>query len=124
MLNNNLNLHELIEEYRPLVNEIGVNAASVVLENSKNIILIDVREDYEWQYGHIATAIHLPLAQVNTNIEQLVSNKANKVILYCAHGYRSILAAHHLHQLGYTETYSLIGGISGWIDAGLRITTK
>ena len=108
----------LVEEYRPLVKETNVDKVKQLLDNKEKFVLIDVREDNEWQRGHLPTAIHLGRGVIERDIEKTIPDKTTPLILYCGGGYRSILAAYNLQKIGYTNTISMDGGFSGWVNAG------
>ena len=74
-------------------------------------IVIDVREKYEYNSGHIKGAINLPLAEIQTN--EINLKKDDKIIVYCKSGSRSKMAAEALAELGYKHVYDL-GGIANW----------
>jgi len=80
--------------------------------------LIDVREKIEWDEGHIPGAIHVPRGYLELRIENAVPDKRMPVLLYCAGGTRSVLAARTLQDMGYEDVRSLRGGFTGWKDAG------
>lgn len=85
--------------------------------------LLDVREDHEWQAGHIPGARHLGRGILERDIEQLCSDLETPLVLYCGGGYRSALAAESLLRMGYRQVYSLFGGYRGWKEAGRAIET-
>lgn len=87
----------------------------------QQLILIDVREDREWQAGHLPEALHLGKGIIERDIEQRVPDRQQKLVLYCGGGYRSALAADALNQMGYRDVLSLIGGYSAWVAAGGEI---
>lgn len=87
----------------------------------QQVILIDVREDREWQSGHLPEAMHLGKGIIERDIEQRVPDRQQKLVLYCGGGYRSALAADALNQMGYRDVSSLIGGYSAWVAAGGEI---
>lgn len=112
----------LVEEYRPQVKEVDINYVKTKLDTQKNLVLIDVREDHEWQQGHIPTAIHLARGIIERDIETVIPEKDAQIVLYCGGGYRSILSAYSLQKMGYSNIYSMEGGIREWLNAGYNIT--
>ncbi|MDD2832713.1 MAG: rhodanese-like domain-containing protein [Methylotenera sp.] len=86
----------------------------------KKAIILDVREDDEWKVQHIAGAMHIPLAQVETRLDELVQYKDQPVILQCRSGKRSAKAAGILADAGFTQVYNLAGGILAWDQDGLK----
>ncbi len=87
-------------------------------------LLIDVREDHEWTAGHAAGAMHLGKGIIERDIETLVPDKEATLVLYCGGGYRSVLAADALTQMGYRNAISLDGGWRAWLGAGLPIEPR
>src|SRR5947208_17141391 len=83
---------------------------------------IDVREQDEWQEGHLPGAVHVPRGFLESRIEGVVADKSQPVILYCAAANRSAFAAKTLEELGYATVYSLAGGFTDWKRNGLEIT--
>jgi rhodanese-related sulfurtransferase len=81
--------------------------------------LIDVREQGEWQQGHIPGAMHLARSMIEIQIGALVPDLKTPIILYCSGGVRSLLAAENLQRIGYTNVKSLAGGSKTWCNAGL-----
>jgi rhodanese-related sulfurtransferase len=91
--------------------------------NDKKAIIVDVREDNEWKEGHIAGAIHIPLAQVAGRLSELAHYKDSNVVVQCRSGKRSAKAASTLQEAGFTKVYNLTGGIIAW-DKDNLATTK
>ena len=85
------------------------------------MLLIDVREDNEWDAAHAAGSIHLGKGIIERDIEATVPGKTTEVILYCGGGYRSALAADVLQAMGYTNVYSMAGGWKAWKEADAAI---
>ena len=81
--------------------------------------LIDVREDNEWEAGHLPAALHLGRGVIERDIEQHFPDFNTELILYCGGGYRSALTAESLQKMGYTNVFSMDGGFRGWSEAGL-----
>lgn len=84
-------------------------------------VLIDVREDREWQAGHLPQAMHLGKGIIERDIENAVQDKQQTLVLYCGGGYRSALAADMLQKMGYTDVWSLAGGYTAWLEAGFAV---
>ena len=83
--------------------------------------LIDVREDNEWEAGHLPSALHLGRGVIERDIEQHFPDFDTELILYCGGGYRSALTAESLQKMGYTNVISMDGGFRGWSEAGLPV---
>src|ERR687894_2099811 len=85
-------------------------------------VIVDVREQHEFDEGHIPGAKHVPRGHLESRIEGTAPDKSQKVILYCASGNRSALAAHTLQSmLGYEDVESMTGGITLWKDRGFEV---
>lgn len=73
-------------------------------------VLVDTREESEWNAGHVAGAVHLSKGVIERDIEEKFPDKDVKLVLYCRAGARSALAAENLHRMGYQNVFSLDGG--------------
>jgi molybdopterin/thiamine biosynthesis adenylyltransferase/rhodanese-related sulfurtransferase len=110
----------LIRELRGNTSEIdSVPLAAALYENGRRPVLIDVREADEHLQGMIPGTLHIPRGFLELRIERNVPDRETPVVLYCASGTRSVLAARSLTELGYTNVSSLAGGFSAWKRAGL-----
>src|SRR5260221_8281984 len=87
--------------------------------NGAGPILIDVREKDEWNEGNIPGARWISRGFLEQRIEDQVPEKSAEIVLYCAGGTRSALAARTLEELGYTNVKSMAGGVSAGARAGL-----
>src|SRR3989449_6937028 len=94
-------------------------AARRARENTLHIV--DVREQHEWDAGHIGGAEHIPLARIEQEIPKRFPEKNAPLVMHCRSGVRSAKAAYALKQLGYTNVSSMAGGIIAWEEAGLPI---
>lgn len=88
----------------------------------KKAIIIDVREDDEWKAEHIDGAIHIPLAQIESRLSELMQYKDSTVITQCRSGKRSAKAVNTLQAAGFSKVYNLTGGIIAWNKDGLATT--
>ncbi|HLX39739.1 MAG TPA: molybdopterin-synthase adenylyltransferase MoeB [Ktedonobacteraceae bacterium] len=87
--------------------------------DNQDIVLVDVREKYEWNEGHIPGAVHVPRGFLELQIEEAVPDKSKTVLLYCAGGVRSLMAGKTLQDMGYENAISMSGGFGQWKAAGL-----
>src|SRR2546427_12105781 len=101
---------KLVNEAKPCVKEISVEQARERLAKNPRLVLMDVREDLEWQKGHAAEAVHLGKGILERDLEQTVPDPDREIIMYCGGGYRSVLTAAVAQKMGYRNVYSLIGG--------------
>ena len=112
-----------------LVNDAKSRVRQVNIEQYKKMqatphVLVDVREDNEWDKAHAAGAVHLSKGIIERDIETQIPDKDAKLVLYCGGGFRSALVADNLRQMGYTNAISLDGGWRGWNEAGLPVEKK
>lgn len=91
------------------------------LDANPDLLIIDVRENNEWQEGHLASAIHIPKDEISAKIKSITNDNQHPIYLYCRGGVRSLYAAHCLMEMGYQTVYSVNGGISDWIYHGYPI---
>lgn len=109
---------DLFAQAKARVDEIDAQSTAE-LEHYDRATIIDVREKNEWDEGHIPGAVHVPRGYLELRIENAVPDKSEPVVLYCAGGTRSVLAARTLQDMGYTNVRSVAGGFGSWKDAGL-----
>jgi molybdopterin/thiamine biosynthesis adenylyltransferase/rhodanese-related sulfurtransferase len=112
----------LLKDLRGSVREVDVTTFDKELTTSRPT-LIDVREADEHAQGIIPGAVHVPRGFLEMRIEKMVFDRAAPIVLYCAGGNRSLLAARSLAELGYSDVRSLAGGFGGWKKAGLAWET-
>ena len=84
-------------------------------------MIVDVREADEWVQGHIPDALFIPRGFLELRVEEKLPDKSREIVLQCAGGTRSALAAKTLQELGYTRVSSMAGGFGKWKEAGLPI---
>src|SRR3954469_5316006 len=111
---------EVIRKIRSQVEE--VDPAEVRQHLGNGVVLLDVRETEEWDAGHIPGAKHVPRSYLESRIDGVAPGREDRVVLYCASGQRSALAAHTpREQLGYENVASMNGGITLWKDRGYDV---
>ena len=112
---------EVIREIKSKVEEVDPAQVSEHLGNG--IVLVDVRDSNEWDAGHIPGARHVPRGYLESRIEGIAgADRSQEIVLYCATGQRSALAAHTLEALlGYENVKSMTGGITLWKDRGYKV---
>jgi rhodanese-related sulfurtransferase len=109
---------EIVADARTRITETAVEAVRERLARGERFHLIDVREESEWQLGHLPGAMHLGKGIIERDIEKAIPDVDSEIVLYCGGGYRSALAADALQRMGYRNVVSMDGGFSGWVEAG------
>jgi rhodanese-related sulfurtransferase len=90
--------------------------------NAAEIIIVDVREPYEYKEGHIEGATNLPLSTILVEIHQIQNIQGKKIVLQCKVGGRSMRACQLLQAEGFKQdVWNLEGGIDAWKEAGYNI---
>ncbi|MCB9652143.1 MAG: molybdopterin-synthase adenylyltransferase MoeB [Deltaproteobacteria bacterium] len=110
---------QLLAQTRAVVPELDPQGAHDRLEANPDAILLDVREADEVATGLIPGARHVPRGFLELRIEDVTRDRARELIVYCAGGTRSVLAAKTLQDMGYAEVSSMSGGFSAWKAHGL-----
>jgi rhodanese-related sulfurtransferase len=106
---------KLTKAARRHVREITAGAVKRKIGMHERFILVDVREDHEWEKSRIPGAIHISRGILERDIEALIPGKTTEIVLYCGGGYRSVLAAESLQRMGYRNVASMKGGWRGWL---------
>ena len=110
---------DIVKESMDRVREVSVDEARERINDGA--VLIDVREDNEFDAGHAAGARHMGRGIIERDIVQTVPDKGTELILYCGGGFRSALAADNLQKMGYTNVWSMAGGWKAWKDSGAPV---
>jgi len=82
-------------------------------------ILLDVRQNHEWKSGHLPGAVHVPLAVLESRVDDLEQDRP--IVTYCGSGMRSIDASYVLKRVGRNDVRSLAGGITAWKQANNQV---
>ncbi len=121
---------EVIRQIKSQIDEVDPSEVKPLLpsangnghEPGDDVVLVDVRESTEWDAGHIPGAKHVPRGYLESRIEGVAPDRSQHVVLYCASGQRSALAAKTLKDLlGYERVESMTGGITLWKDRGYEV---
>ena len=113
-----LNRDQLVQLAKSEISEISVRELKTWQDEGRPLTVVDIREREEFVQGHIPEAIFIPRGYLELQIEQHQPNRQAPVVLYCAGGVRSALAARNLKEMGYHQVISLFGGFNGWKNAG------
>jgi len=119
-----LTSQELLAKVRGEVKEMSMGQLKEKLNNGEDFVLIDTREQDEYAQGFIGEATHIPRGFLELRIEALEPDRNKDIVLYCAGGNRSALAAQSLEAMGYTNVISMAEGFNGWRDAGYEVAKE
>ena len=108
---------KLVNEARPYVKEITVEQARERLTQHPQAVLMDVREDSEWNQQHAEEAVHLGKGVLERDLEAMFPDMSTEILMYCGGGYRSVLTAATAQQMGYRNVFSVMGGYKGLVKA-------
>ena len=105
------------------VSEISIQEVYRLLRSKEPPVLLDVREKEELALGYLKNSIFIPRASLPEKVESLIPDKSLPIVVYCAAGVRSILAAKTLREMGYQQVLSMREGIEGWKKAGYEVSS-
>jgi rhodanese-related sulfurtransferase len=108
---------KLVNEARSYVKEITIEQARERLDRNPKAVLMDVREDHEWNKQHAEEAVHLGKGILERDLETLYPDPDTEILMYCGGGYRSILTAAAAQEIGYRNVFSVMGGYKGLVGA-------
>jgi rhodanese-related sulfurtransferase len=120
---------DLLNEARKTVPEISAEEAKAKQDRGEIGLIVDVREPNEWDAGHIPGALFAPRGMLEWYADpgyanhkpQLAEARDKQVVIHCASGGRSLLAAQTLQRLGFKNVSSMAGGFNDWSAKGLPI---
>lgn len=110
-----------VNEVRQRVNEVDVHQVKRWMEQNRPFVLLDVREESEWAKGHLPSAQYLGRGILERDIETRYPELDTPLVLYCGGGFRSVLAAENLQNMGYRDVISMDGGYRGWVNSGYPV---
>jgi phage shock protein E len=97
------NPKELTIKYKLALLPISLLLISLLVKGNETVLIIDVRSDQEWSNGHLESAIHIPLSEIERKLEMLSEHKDSKIYLYCGAGRRAEAARRILSNAGFTN---------------------
>ena len=126
---------QLVAEAKAVIKEVSINELSTALTADAGTLVVDVREPAEFAQQHISGAVNYPRGVLEMNIHNhpkvaasgcaadvaLAQLAQSPLYLICRSGGRSALAAESLQRMGFTQVYSVAGGMQAWLDAGLAV---
>jgi sulfur-carrier protein adenylyltransferase/sulfurtransferase len=111
---------DLLQQVKSEIAEVDAARARELVESGEALVL-DVREQDEWDEGHLPNAIHIPRGNLESRIERAEPDHTRPIFVYCAAGNRSAFAAKTLEELGYQDVVSLAGGFTDWKRNGFPV---
>jgi sulfur-carrier protein adenylyltransferase/sulfurtransferase len=111
---------ELLQQIRSEIAEVDATGARELIDDGEPVV-VDVREQEEWDEGHIPGAIHIPRGHLESRIERAAPDPSRRVVVYCSAGNRSAFAAKTLGEFGYEDVVSLAGGFTDWKRNGFPV---
>jgi rhodanese-related sulfurtransferase len=109
---------KIVNDAKQRVRETTVDAVKARLDRGDKFVLVDVREDREYDADHLPGAVHLGKGIIERDIEGKYPDLNTELVLYCGGGFRSAMAADNLQKMGYTNVISMDGGIREWREKG------
>jgi rhodanese-related sulfurtransferase len=113
---------KLVQDAKRGVKELTVDDVKAKLDRGEKFHLVDVREESEYARDHLPGAAHLGKGIIERDIEASIPDTGAEIVLYCGGGFRSALAAENLQKMGYTNVWSMDGGIRDWRDKKYALT--
>lgn len=119
-------LMDFVKDAKTRIKEVSADELIAMQTQKTNVLLVDVREPGEFMHGHIKHALLIPRGVLEPSADPAYPNsnprlreaRETPVVIYCASGGRSAMAADVLQQMGFNEVYSLAGGIAAWQQQG------
>jgi sulfur-carrier protein adenylyltransferase/sulfurtransferase len=112
--------------FKDVIRQVKAGIREVSVEDARSrqgqALFLDVREADEWTQGHVPDALFIPRGYLELRIEEKVPDRDREIVVYCAGGTRSALAARSLQDLGYVNVASMAGGFGRWKESGLPFT--
>ncbi len=108
----------LVNDAKSRIRQTNPEEVKARIDKGETLLVVDTREDNEWEQGHISGAIHIGKGIIERDVDKYVSDKNKEIILYCGGGYRSALSADNLRKMGYRNVVSMDGGWRKWKELG------
>ncbi len=119
-------LRDLVAEASAVIDQLPVYEART-LHRANEVVFVDVRDQHEWDQGHIPGAVHAPrgflefVADPAGPMHNPALASGQRLVIYCGSGGRSALAAKTLRDMGITNIANMVGGVQAWRQAGGEI---
>jgi rhodanese-related sulfurtransferase len=105
----------------PIRTDISVQVANDMINNNTgypNLLILDVREQWEYDINHLHEALLIPLGELESRLDEIESYNETEIIVYCRTGVRSQEGSDILVANNFTKVFNMLGGITAWIDEG------
>lgn len=112
---------DLVNDAKTRVKETDLESYKKMAASGEPHVLVDVRDDYEWNAGHVKGAVHLSKGIIERDVEAKYPDRDVRLVLYCGGGFRSALAADNVQKMGYRNVISLDGGWRALKESGLPL---
>ena len=109
---------KLVNDAKTRVREISIEQARARLAQNPKAVLLDVREDHEWEKARAAEAVHLGKGILERDLERMFPDPDTEIIMYCGGGFRSALTCDAAQRMGYRNVHSLAGGYKTMVNSG------
>jgi molybdopterin/thiamine biosynthesis adenylyltransferase/rhodanese-related sulfurtransferase len=113
------NFRDLLKKVKSEISEVTPEEVEERLKRGDRFSLLDVRENEEVIHGIVPGARHVTRGHLESQVEDVLTDKDAEVVVYCAGGVRSAFATKTLEELGYSNVSSMAGGFTRWKDLGL-----
>lgn len=107
-----------IAEAKKSINRVTVGDVKNMIDAKENIVLLDVRNEHEFEQGHIPGAINIPRGSLEFDAVRIIPDKNARIIVYCGTDRRSVLATRTMNDMGYKNAVDMTGGLKAWKEAG------
>ncbi|HEX4138647.1 MAG TPA: rhodanese-like domain-containing protein [Bryobacteraceae bacterium] len=112
---------KLVNDAKSRVRETDIEGYKGMLARGEKHVLVDVREDNEFEKAHVKGAVHMSKGTIERDVETKYPDKEATLVLYCGGGFRSALVADNLQKMGYKNPISLDGGWRALQASGIEL---
>ena len=123
-MQHSLRFLNIVDDAKSRVKQTSIHDVKTKLDRDERFMLIDVREESEFDKDHLPGAVHICRGIIERDIELRVPDLNTPMVLYCGGGFRSALAADNLQRMGYTNVISMDGGIREWRENNYPLTNR
>src|SRR6516225_5922653 len=109
---------KIVDDAKTRVRETTVDEIKSRRDRGEKVVLVDVREESEFQKDHLPGAVDMCKGVIERDIEVKIPDVNTPLVLYCGGGFRTALAADNLQKMGYANVISMDGGVRGWREKG------